>query len=138
MGVSGRATLATLIAGRADPATMAAAEWGIDTTRFGTADRLAAWSGVAPGNDESASKRRSGKTRKGNRILRTGLTQLAHTAVRTKDTYVSALYRRLAARGGRDAPSWRWPTPSCSVPSICCPAANPIMSWGPTTLTNIG
>ena len=48
------------------------AEWGIDMARFGTAARLAAWSGVAPGNDESAGKQRSGKTRKGNRALRTG------------------------------------------------------------------
>ena len=50
------------------------AEWGIDMARFGTAERLSAWSGVAPGNDESAGKQRSGKTRKGNRALRTGLT----------------------------------------------------------------
>ena len=72
------------------------AEWGIDMARFGTAARLAAWSGVAPGNDESA-----GKTRKGNRALRTGLTQLAHAAALTKGTYVSALYHRLAARRGK-------------------------------------
>jgi transposase len=76
-------------------------EWGIDMERFGTADRLAAWSGVAPGNDESAGKQRSGKTRNGNRAVRTGLTQLAHAAARTKDTYLSALYRRLAARRGK-------------------------------------
>ena len=69
--------------------------------RFGTAPRLAAWSGVAPGNDESAGKQRSGKTRKGNQVLRAGLTQLAHGAVRTKGTYLSALYRRLAARRGK-------------------------------------
>ncbi|MGH8059696.1 MAG: IS110 family transposase [Candidatus Entotheonellia bacterium] len=77
------------------------AEWGIDMGRFGTAERLSAWSGVAPGNDESAGKQRSGKTRKGNRALRTGLTQLAHAAARTKDTYLSALYHRLAARRGK-------------------------------------
>src|SRR6266487_778291 len=51
--------------------------------------------------DESAGKQRSGKTRKGNQVLRAGLTQLAHGAVRTKGTYVSALYRRLAARRGK-------------------------------------
>jgi transposase len=77
------------------------AEWGIDMARFGTAARLSAWSGVAPGNDESAGKQRSGKTRQGNRALRTGLTQLAHAAARTKGTYLSALYRRLAARRGK-------------------------------------
>jgi transposase len=81
-------------------AEMIVAEMGIDMARFGTASRLAAWSGVAPGNDESAGKQRSGKTRKGNQVLRAGLTQLAHGAVRTKGTYVSALYRRLAARRG--------------------------------------
>jgi transposase len=58
------------------------AEWGIDMGRFGTAARLAAWSGVAPGNDESAGKQRSGKTRQGNQALHTGLTQLAHAAAR--------------------------------------------------------
>src|SRR5215471_9476326 len=82
-------------------AEMILAEIGIDMTRFGTASRLAAWSGVAPGNDESAGKQRSGKTRKGHQVLRAGLTQLAHGAVRTKGTYVSALYRRLAARRGK-------------------------------------
>ena len=77
------------------------AEIGIDMARFETAPRLAAWAGVAPGNDESAGKQRSGKTRKGNRPLRAILTQLAHAAVRTKGTYLSALYQRLAARRGK-------------------------------------
>src|SRR5215831_6437549 len=77
------------------------AEIGIDMSRFETAPRLAAWAGVATGNDESAGKRRSGKTRKGNRPLRAILTQLAHAAVRTKDTYLSALYHRLAVRRGK-------------------------------------
>jgi Transposase IS116/IS110/IS902 family len=77
------------------------AEIGIDMARFETAPRLAAWAGVAPGNDESAGKQRSGKTRKGNRSLRAVLTQLAHAAVRTKGTNLSALYRHLAARRGQ-------------------------------------
>jgi transposase len=82
-------------------AELLVAEWGTDMTRFGTAARLAAWTGVAPGNDESAGQQRSGKTRQGNRALRTGLTQMAHAATRTKGTYVSALYHRLAARRGK-------------------------------------
>jgi transposase len=82
-------------------AEMLVAEIGVDMTRFGTAPRLAAWAGVAPGNNESAGKQRSGKTRQGNHTLRAGLTQLAHAAVHTKDTYLSALYRRLAARRGK-------------------------------------
>jgi transposase len=61
---------------------------------------LSTWSGVAPGHDERAGKRRSAKTRPGNRALRTGLTQLAHAAARTKGTYLSAWYQRLAARRG--------------------------------------
>ena len=77
------------------------AETGIDMARFGTAARLAAWAGVAPGNDESAGKQRSGRTRPGNQPLRTVLTQMAHAAAHTKGTYLSVLYHRLAARRGR-------------------------------------
>jgi hypothetical protein len=58
------------------------AEWGTDMQCFGTASRLSAWTGVARGNDESAGKRRSRKTRQGNRVLRAGLTQMAHAAAR--------------------------------------------------------
>jgi transposase len=82
-------------------AELLVAEWGTDMRRFGTASRLSAWTGVAPGNDESAGKQRSAKTRKGNRTLRTGLTQIAHAAVRTKGTYLAALYQRLAVRRGK-------------------------------------
>ena len=82
-------------------AELLVAEWGIDMERFGAAPRLAAWSGVAPGTHESAGIQRSGKTRKGNRALRTGLVQMAHAAAHTKDTYLSALYHRLAARRGK-------------------------------------
>jgi transposase len=82
-------------------AELIVAEIGIDMTRFGTAPRLAAWAGVAPGNNESAGQQRSHTTRKGNRALRAGLTQLAQAAARTKETYLSALYGRLAARRGK-------------------------------------
>jgi transposase len=82
-------------------AELLVAEWGIDMERFGTAPRLAAWSGIAPGNNESAGIQRSGTTRKGNRALRTGLVQMAHAAAHTKGTYLSALYHRLAARRGK-------------------------------------
>jgi len=82
-------------------AELIVAEIGIDMTRFGTAPRLAAWAGVAPGNNESAGKQRSSTTRKGNQALRAGLTQLAQAAAHTKETYLSALYGRLAARRGK-------------------------------------
>jgi transposase len=82
-------------------AEMLVAEWGVDMLRFGTAARLAAWSGVAPSNNESAGIQRAGPPRKGNRALRAGVTQLAHAAARTKGTYLSALYHRIAARRGK-------------------------------------
>jgi transposase len=82
-------------------AEMIVAEIGTDMSRFPSADHLAAWAGVAPGNHESAGKRTSGKTRQGNRFLRTVLVQAAHAAARTKSTYLSAQYRRLATRRGK-------------------------------------
>lgn len=76
------------------------AEIGLDMSRFPRANHLAAWAGLAPGNDESAGKRRSGKTRKGNRPLKVGLGQAAHAAAHTKGNYLSAQYHRMAARRG--------------------------------------
>jgi transposase len=76
-------------------------EIGVDMSRFPTADHLAAWAGVAPGNNESAGKRRSGKTRPGNKSLRAALNQAAHGAAHTKNTYLTAQYQRLAARRGK-------------------------------------
>jgi transposase len=77
------------------------AEIGTDVSRFPSADHLAAWAGMVPGNNESAGKRRSGKTRGGNVWLRTFLVEAAYGAGRTKTTYLGAQYRRLVARRGR-------------------------------------
>jgi transposase len=77
------------------------AEIGTDMGRFATAAHLASWAGMCPGNDESAGKRRSGKTRPGSPWLRQALVEAAQAAGRTKDTYLAAQYRRLAARRGK-------------------------------------
>jgi transposase len=76
------------------------AETGGDMSAFPTAKHLASWAGICPGNDESAGKRRSGKTRKGSKWLRANLTEAAKAASRTKDTYLQAQYQRLRARRG--------------------------------------
>ena len=77
------------------------AEIGVDMPRFPSADHLTAWAGLAPGNNESAGKRRSGKTRKGSPWLRAILIEAAQAAGRTKDPYLGALSRRLVARKGK-------------------------------------
>jgi transposase len=82
-------------------AQMVLSEIGTDMSKFPSDGHICAWAGVAPGNHESAGKRKSGKTRKGCQSLRTGLMQAAHAAARSKDTYLSALYRRIAARRGK-------------------------------------
>jgi transposase len=76
------------------------AEIGLDMSRFATANHLASWAGMCPGNYESAGKRLSGRSRKGSPWLRKILVEAAHAAAHTKNTYLSAQYRRLAARCG--------------------------------------
>jgi transposase len=76
------------------------AETGGDMSAFPSAKHLASWAGMCPGNDESAGKRRSGKTRKGSKWLSQTLVECAKTANRSKDTYLAAQYARLRARRG--------------------------------------
>ena len=76
------------------------AEIGVDMSVFPTAKQLASWAGQCPGNDQSAGKRRSGKTRKGSKWLDWALEESALAAIRTKDIYLAAQYRRLKPRLG--------------------------------------
>ena len=76
------------------------AEIGVDMSIFPTAKQLASWAGQCPGNDQSAGRRRSGKTRKGSKWLDWALEEAAMAAVRTKDSYLAAQYARLRPRRG--------------------------------------
>ena len=76
------------------------AEIGVDMSRFGSSARLASWAGMCPGNNESAGKHRSGKTRKGSKWVRTALIESARAASRSKGTYLSAQYHQLRGRRG--------------------------------------
>jgi transposase len=77
------------------------AETGADMARFASAGHLASWAGVCPGNHESAGRRPTGKTRHGNSWLKAVLGQTAVSAARSKNTYLAARYRRIAARRGK-------------------------------------
>ena len=77
------------------------AEIGMNMEQFPSAQHLASWAGICPANHESAGKRLSGKPHKGNTWLRRSLCQAAWAASHTKATYLSARFRRLAARKGK-------------------------------------
>lgn len=76
------------------------AETGLQMGQFPSAKHFASWIGVCPGNNESAGKRKSGKTRQGNPHLRRLLIQAAHAAAQSKKSYLAAQYRRIASRRG--------------------------------------
>jgi hypothetical protein len=76
------------------------AEIGVDMSVFEDAKHLASWAGLCPGNRESGGKRMSGRTRKANRCMRRAMCQSAWAASRTRNTYLSAFYRRMQARKG--------------------------------------
>ena len=76
-------------------------EIGVDMNQFSSDKQLASWAGMCPGNNESAGKRRNGKTRKGNRYLRAVLVQAAWVASQQKETYLAAQYKRMVKRMGK-------------------------------------
>ena len=80
---------------------MIVSEIGVEMSCFPSDGHLASWAGVCPGSHESAGKRKSGKTTKGNVYVRTALVQAAWAATHTKDTYLAAQYRRLVKHKGK-------------------------------------
>lgn len=73
---------------------------GTDMSRFPTDAHISSWAGLCPGNNESAGKRRSGKTRKGNALLRSTLVVCAHSVVKNKNSFFYAQFQRISARRG--------------------------------------
>jgi transposase len=77
------------------------AEIGVDMTIFADEHHLASWTGICPGNEESGGRRLRSRTRKGNRWLRRALAEAAWAASKVKKSYLTAQFRRLAAKRGK-------------------------------------
>ena len=92
--------LATIPGVGKSTAEMVISEIGTDMRCFPSANHLSAWGGVAPANNTSGGKILSATTRQGNKSLKAGLIQAAQAAARTKSTFLSAQFKRLAKRRG--------------------------------------
>lgn len=77
------------------------AEIGTDMSHFASSRHLASWAGLCPGNNESAGKRRSGKSHRGSRWIKGLMTEIAWAATRTKNTYSQTQYRKLTGHRGK-------------------------------------
>jgi transposase len=95
-----RARLDTIPGINRPTADVLIAELGVDMRVFPTAAHAASWAGLCPGNNESAGKHKSGKTRKGSRWLRAALIEAALAAIRTRDCAFGARYRRILRHRG--------------------------------------
>ena len=78
-----------------------AAEIGLDMNVFPTHKHLASWAGMSPGNNESAGKKKSGRTTQGNKMVKRALAEIAWAAIRTKNTFYNARYHKLASHMGK-------------------------------------
>ena len=91
-------------------AAMILIEIGDDMARFGCAERLASWAALCPGNNESAGKRKSGKTRHGNGVIRYILCECANAARMTKSTLATKYKSLMVRKSHKKAIQSRWPT----------------------------
>src|SRR6266568_5281309 len=94
------ALLVTIVGWQRRTAEVFLAETGADMTRFATAQHLASWTRICPGNRESAGKRRPVTKKPGKTWLGRALLEAAQSAIRSKDSYFAAQYRRIAPRRG--------------------------------------